>query len=64
MASSSLKGANRAATEAGKKKKDSGSADMMEKMDGKRKKEKKDEKDDKFCRPGEFETTSNRYGQI
>ncbi|XP_015748166.1 PREDICTED: uncharacterized protein LOC107327953 [Acropora digitifera] len=54
VASNTLKGANRAATEAGKKKKDSGSADMMEKMDGKRKKEKKEEKDDKFCRPGDY----------
>lgn len=54
VASNALKGANRAATEAGKKKKDSGSADMMEKMDGKRKKEKKEEKDDKFCRPGDY----------
>ena len=54
-----LKGANRAGTEAGKKKKDSGSADATEKTDGKRKKDKKEEKDDKFCRPGEFETADN-----
>ena len=51
-----LKVANRSvpssAVSDGRKKKDA-LADVVEKVDGKRKKEKKEEKDDKFCKPGE-----------
>lgn len=37
----------------GRKKKDA-LADVVEKVEGKRKKEKKEEKDDKFCKPGDY----------
>lgn len=52
-----LKVANRnvpsSAVSDGKKKKE-GLADVVEKVDSKRKKDKKEEKDDKFCKPGDY----------
>ena len=52
-----LKVANRSvpssAVSDGKKKKE-GLADVVEKVDSKRKKDKKEEKDDKFCKPGKL----------
>ena len=54
LATSMLKAANRTVSEAGRKTKNTGSADLGEKSEGKKKKDKKEEKDDKFCRPGEF----------
>ena len=44
----------------GRKKKDA-LADVVEKVDGKRKKEKKEEKDDKFCKPGELKDKTKRF---
>ncbi|XP_068700491.1 MORN repeat-containing protein 1-like [Montipora foliosa] len=54
LATSMLKAANRTVSEAGRKTKNTGSADLGEKSEGKKKKDKKEEKDDKFCRPGDY----------
>ena len=56
-----LKVANRSvptsAVSDGKKKKEA-LADVVEKVDSKRKKDKKEEKDEKFCRPGKWKILS------